>query len=326
MRHLVIALCFFVFLSCKNNKADTDKTDNKDQESSKNKISKKAGDDFKSAPIDFLEEKYKTDGYTLPDNTSSLPTFPSYSFFDKNLGAFGVSFIGKSELIQDYWNVSNSKGFFSQFKDIDRAMDNSKLISEKVNHVLKQKSNDYFIIADFLPKESILKYYNDGSGDFELKEDAYTYFYIYENNKWIFIKKLLTNKIDKEGILLYNDLILKDKVKFTTPIPEKFLGQFEVGTKGELTNEGTGHTTYHFTITTNGIVLKSEAFRGDYLCDGNYKGVEKDNVLEVYYNEKDERCKQSKPNYHIKKDGEEYFIKGVGGEATYNKWVKLEQK
>ena len=143
----------------------------------------------------------------LPDSDSSLPTFPCYSFFDKNLGGFNVNFIGKSELIQDYWNVSNSKGFFSQFEDIDKAVNNSKLISEKVNQVLNQNKNDYFIIANFLPKESILKYLDDGSGDFELKKDAYTFFYIYENNKWVFIKKLLTNKIEKEGILLYNDLL-----------------------------------------------------------------------------------------------------------------------
>lgn len=57
-------------------------------------------------------------------------------------------------------------------------------------------------------------------------------------------------------------------LKFTTPIPEKFLGEFEVGVDGEYTNEGRGHTTYYFTITKNGIVLKSVAFRGNFLCEG----------------------------------------------------------
>lgn len=37
-------------------------------------------------------------------------------------------------------------------------------------------------------------------------------------------------------------------------------------------------------------------------------------------------CKKSKPNYLIKKEGQEYFIKGVGGEATYNEWVKMKKK
>lgn len=119
---------------------------------------------------------------------------------------------------------------------------------------------------------------------------------------------------------------LNDKAKLSTPIAEKFQGEFEVSTKGELTNEGTGSTTYHFTITTNGIVLKSEAFRGDFLCEGNYTGVENEGILELYYNENDDRCKQSKPNYRIKKDGEKYFIRGVGGEGTYNEWVKIDKK
>jgi hypothetical protein len=318
----LLAVLLVVFISCKpETKNDFNKTKNKDQQLSKNKISKN-GDDDKSAPVDFLEEKYKINGYRLPDYS---PTFPNYSFSDKRTGIFSVNYIGKSELIQDYWNVSNSKGFFSQFKDINQALGNSKLINDKVNQILNNKINEYYVIANFLPKESISKYFDDGSGDFELKKDAYTYFYIYENNKWVFIKKLLTNKIDKEGILFYNDL-LGDKLKKTIPIAEKFIGQFEVDVEGEYTPEGTGHTTYHFSITANGIVLKAEAFRGDFLCEGNYKGVEKDNILEVYYDEKDDRCKQSKPNYLIKKEGDKYLIKGVGGEGTINEWIKLEKK
>jgi hypothetical protein len=315
-----------VLISCKQEiKNDFNKIDNKAQELSKSEIYKNTDDDFKIAPVDFLEEKYKSNGYSLPDDSSSLPTFPCYSFFDENLGVFGVNFIGKSELIQDYWNISNPKGFFSQFENIDRAMDNSKLISEKVNDVLNKKTNDYFIIADFLPKESVLKYFNDGSGDFELKKDAYTYFYIYENSKWFFIKKLLTNKIDKEGILLYNDL-LGNKLKKTIQIAEKFQGQFMIDVEGEYTSGGIGHTTYYFTITKDEIVLKSEAFKGNFLCQGKYKGIQKNNILELYYNENDNRCEKTIPNYLIKKYGEKYFIKGVGGEGTINKWIKIDRK
>ena len=49
-------------------------------------------------------------------------------------------------------------------------------------------------------------------------------------------------------------------------------------------------------------------------------------LIILQYIENDDRCKKSKPNFFIKKDGEKYFIKGVGGEATYNEWVKLEKK
>ncbi|WP_337966765.1 ankyrin repeat domain-containing protein [uncultured Flavobacterium sp.] len=147
------------------------------------------------------------------------------------------------------------------------------------------------------------------------------------------------NQVDLDGISalsyaktndqeIYNllNLLLKEKVKFSIPITEKFLGKFEAHVDGEYSTEGRGNTTYYFTITTNEIVLKSESFMGDYLCQGNYKGVEKEDILELYYIENDDRCKHSKPNFFIKKDGEKYFIKGVGGEATYNDWVKIDKK
>lgn len=174
------------------------------QNSSKTEVSENTNIEYTIPPVDFLEEKYKKNGFVLPD---AAPSFPRYTFFDKNLGGFSVNYVGKSKLIQNYWDVSNSTGFFGQSENIDQAFENSKKITEKVRRVLKDKPNDYYIIADFLPKEAISKYYDDGSGEFDLKEDAYTYFYIYENNKWIFIKKLLTAKINAEGISLYNDLL-----------------------------------------------------------------------------------------------------------------------
>ncbi len=168
--------------------------------------------DFTIAPIDFLDEKYQTSGYILPDNA---PSFPSYYYFDKSLGVFGVNYIGKSDLIQDKWSVSNSTSYFSQFKDleIDGESNKAKQVNEIVTKILKEESNDYYIVADFLPKEAIREYLNDGSGEFELKENAQTYFYVYENNKWVFIKKLPTLKNEKEGVELYNDLLLFHKSK-----------------------------------------------------------------------------------------------------------------
>ncbi|MFB9079041.1 hypothetical protein ACFFLS_09915 [Flavobacterium procerum] len=177
--------------------------------------------DYPTAPVDFLEEKYKKNGFVLPDGLGPSPTIPGYTFFDKNLGGFSICYIGKSKLIQDYWSVSNSEGFFGQFENIDQAMYDLKDISNKVSQVLKNKPNDYYIIADFLPKEAIAKYYNDESGEFDLKDNACTYFYIYENNKWVFIKKLLTNTITDPGLSLYNDLLLFHKSKKEKLISDK---------------------------------------------------------------------------------------------------------
>jgi hypothetical protein len=182
----------------------------KQQPSCEVEVSGGTNSEYEVPPVNFLEEKYKKNGFVLPDST---PSFPSYTFFDKELGGFSVNYIGKSRLIQDYWLVSNKVGFFSQFEDTDQIFENSKEVSNKVNAVLINNISDYYIIADFLPKEAISKYYNDVSGEFDLKNDAYTYFYIYENNKWIFIKRLLTVKIAGEGISLYNDLLLFHGIK-----------------------------------------------------------------------------------------------------------------
>lgn len=209
-------MIFLLLVGCKSDMES--KTSNKavekhekKQDSSKKETTEDLNIEYPVPPVDFLDEKYKKNGLTLPDGVSGDPTYPVFTFFDKNLGGFNVNYIGKSSLIQNFWDVSNRDGFFGQFEDIDQAMYNTKQINDKVREVLKNKPNDYYIVADFLPKEAISKYYNDGSGEFDLKDNAYTYFYIYENNNWIFIKKILTKKIDKQGIELYNDVLLNHK-------------------------------------------------------------------------------------------------------------------
>ncbi|MEN2400568.1 hypothetical protein GKZ90_0012325 [Flavobacterium sp. MC2016-06] len=75
---LFIILCYLIFISCQDKKKNVDKIDNK--ELNKNQISNNSGEDFKLAPIDFLEEKYKINRYRLPGYS---PAFPNYSFLDK---------------------------------------------------------------------------------------------------------------------------------------------------------------------------------------------------------------------------------------------------
>lgn len=325
--HKTIASLLFAFFGCKSDvKSETANHAileyEKKLDSSKIEVPEDLSIDYPIPPINFLEEKYKKKGYFLPDNT---PSFPSYTFFDKSLGGFSVNYVGKSKLIQDYWNVNNSAGFFSQFETIDKAFENSKQLSDKVRELLKNKQGDYYIVATFLPKEAISKYYDDGSEEFDLKNNAYTYFYIYENNNWIFIKKLLTHKIAGQGLSLYNDLLLFHKFKKIKSVSDTFKGVFKAEIEGEYTTDGVGHTTYYFTITENDIVLKAEVLRGDFVCEGNYKGIQKNDILELYYSQTDDRCKNLSPTYLIKKEKEKFFIKGVGGEGNINNWIELKK-
>ena len=320
---LFLFLVSIITISCKKEKQEPNKEIPKEtQKVAKVKTYDDTGKDFTIAPIDFLDEKYKTKGFVLPDHE---PSFPNYTYFDKSLGGFSVNYIGKSALIQYKWSRDYSTGYFSQFKDLGVEGENNKAkqISEIVTKILKRESKDYYIIADFLPKEAIQEYLNDGSGEFELKENAQTYFYVYENNKWVFIKKLPTLKIKKEGVALYKDLLLFHKLKNIKPIAEKFQGKFRAEVDGEVTMNETGHTTYYFTITENQIDLKSEAFRGDFVCEGNYKGIQEDNILELYYDRNDQRCIKLEATYSIKKEGDNFFIKGIGGEVRANDWIKM---
>lgn len=320
---LLALLLGVILMSCKQEtKTVSGKNEVKREQLNKKESSNNREHDFKVAPVNFLEEKYKVNGYRLPDYS---PTFPVYSFDLEDLGFFGVNYIGKSSSIQHYWTIDNKEGFFSKYKNINTGSETSKNINDKVSQILKQRLNDYYIIADFLPKEAVLKYYNDGSGDFELKDNAYIYFYIYENNIWVFMKKLLSKKITKHGIELYNDL-LSHWLKKIKPIDKKYFGSFSATVEEELTTEGMGHTTYNFTISEDEISLKLVSYYGQSICEGNYKGIEKNNALALYYDENDDRCLKSAPTYLIKKEGNKYLMKGLGGEGTINEWIKLDKK
>ncbi|MCC9016435.1 hypothetical protein [Flavobacterium lipolyticum] len=316
-----VSVLLLLLSSCKQ-EVTREAAEKANKETDKKEVSKEVYVDYTIPPVNFLEAKYKVNGYYLQDHS---PTFPVYFFDLEDLGFFNVNYIGKSSLIQDYWSVYNKKGFFSEFK-INTGDETSKEINDKVSQILKQKLNEYYIIASFLPKEAVSKYYNDGSGDFDLKENACTYFYIHENNKWVFLKKLLTNKITKEGIDLYTELLLSYKLKNLKAIDEIYQGNFSATVEEELTTEGTGHSTYNFIISEDKISLKLDSFYGQSIGEGDYKGIEENNVLELYYNGNDDRCIKLDPTYLIKKEENKYFIKGVGGEGTFHEWIKLDKK
>ncbi|MFB9079038.1 ankyrin repeat domain-containing protein [Flavobacterium procerum] len=136
------------------------------------------------------------------------------------------------------------------------------------------------------------------------------------------------NQIDLEGVSAlgyaktHNQELHKLLLSTIKPISDKFQGKFTVDTDGEYTNNGQGHTTYNFTISQDKINLEYVAFRGDFVCEGAHIGIEKNDILEVYYDGQDDRCRK----YLIKKEQNNYFIKGVGGEGIIHEWVKLEKE
>ena len=317
-------LCLFLVsiavISCKKEKETLNKTAVKTQKSDEVKISATVYKDYTTAPVDFLDEKYKIDGLDFPGIS---PPYPAYHFYDENLGQFNVNYVGKSRLIRYYWDTDNSDGFFAHFRPENPAEEDPKLMKKQANDIIKKSLNDYYFVVEFSPKEALTR---SKDGFLQSKKDAYTYFYVYENNKWIFLKRLFTSDIQKEGIELFTELLLAHKLKDIKPIAEEFQGKFKAEADGEYTNDGQGHTTYYFTITKNKIDLKYEAFRGDFVCEGEYKGIQNGTILELYYDREDDHCLKLDPTYLIKKEDDNFFIKGIGGEGTINDWIKIDKE
>lgn len=247
----------------------------------------KAKSNFAIAPVDFLDKKYQENGFVLPDTSKTVRTYPSYLSSD-DLGVFSVNYIGKTGNEQFFWEADYMFGFFSD--ENKAAIGNPKVIDQKIKEVLKKSSNEYFIIAEYFPKEEMAEF--NTPEDFKMKDDGMVYFYLYDNKKWTFIKKIVSNKIDKKGIVLYNDLLLENKLKDVKPIPKEFQGEFSVNVETEITSTGMANITYHFSILKDKVLLNLDSFHESVTCMGAYKVLQHKNVLDLFYVEKDDiRCK-----------------------------------
>ncbi|WP_264554335.1 hypothetical protein [Flavobacterium sp. N503310] len=46
----------------------------------------------------------------------------------------------------------------------------------------------------------------------------------------------------------------------------------------------------------------------------------------MYYDREDDRCLKLDPTYLIKRENDNFFIKGIGGEGTINDWIKMDKE
>lgn len=78
--------------------------------------------------------------------------------------------------------------------------------------------------------------------------------------------------------------------------------------------------TYNFIISNDEVELKITSYHEPINCDWKYKIIVNNDVLELYYNGETAYCKTKDPNFKLKKEGNEFFIKVLGGEAIFNEW------
>jgi hypothetical protein len=103
----------------------------------------------------------------------------------------------------------------------------------------------------------------------------------------------------------------------------QFQGEFSSTVETDETTSGTGSITYHFNIKGYTAVLTTTTYHEPIRCNGNYKTVENNGILELYYSGNEENCKSKNANFKIKQENNKYYIQGLGGEATFNEWIEL---
>lgn len=108
--------------------------------------------------------------------------------------------------------------------------------------------------------------------------------------------------------------------------PSKYLGEFSVSTETEATTTGMASISYYFTIKKTEAILETNTYHEPIRCNGKYKIVDKDSLIELHYSGKETNCSSDSPNFEIKNKGNQYFIKGVGNEAGSIEWVELKKK
>lgn len=150
--------------------------------------------------IDFLDKKYQENGLTIPDDLNG-DLFPSYSYYDKSIGAFSVNYIGKNDETRYYWNIKNPKGYFSNSQNNpESSANNSSAIQQAINN------GNYYILAEYIPSKYI-KYLGEEDEEFEILEGAITSFYLYEDSKWVKVGETETKIVPERTFPYFLNLI-----------------------------------------------------------------------------------------------------------------------
>jgi hypothetical protein len=107
---------------------------------------------------------------------------------------------------------------------------------------------------------------------------------------------------------------LTENVKLSEP---KFQGEFSAAVETEETTSGMANITYHFVIKNDVAVLTTSTYHEPIRCNGDYKAIANNDMLELYYSGNEENCKSQNANFKIKNENNTYFVQGLGGEANY---------
>jgi hypothetical protein len=110
------------------------------------------------------------------------------------------------------------------------------------------------------------------------------------------------------------------------PADSKWIGKYSVYAEGDATMTTVSSTTYTFEINPSGTNLTTTTVHDPIRCNGKYRIQEQNDQLLLFYDGDEPGCKSDSSSFTIKKEAEKFYIKGVGGEATFNEWVLMEKQ
>jgi len=109
-------------------------------------------------------------------------------------------------------------------------------------------------------------------------------------------------------------------------IDKKYQGNYQINVDTEQTTTGTASVQYKFSISDSEITLQTNTVHEAVSCNGKYEGIEKNNILDLYFIGNESGCDNSSPMFYLKEEKGEIYAKGLGGEATFNEWIKLKRR
>ncbi|GAA5084093.1 hypothetical protein GCM10023210_03490 [Chryseobacterium ginsengisoli] len=168
--NIIIFLCLLV--SCKQKAQD--------------KILIKQDIERKQLQIDFFDQKYNNETFSMLIDESTISEHPILSYLNcEDEGYFSIHFVPKSDSLMQFWK----KGFFKNydFNNFDLEKDN-----EYIRKKLKSHFNNYNIFSYQIEK----KYLDSNNGctieSVFLKNESSAKIYLYdeESKKWEFLKTI----------------------------------------------------------------------------------------------------------------------------------------
>lgn len=244
-----------------------------------------------------------------------------------------------NQLTFDYEMISSNKQVQELFKD-----DQSRLYLKNFPAPISASSNYYtylFIEKKGAKKDSILVY-KENNFDTPLRTDRKVFLIekghlitleFEDPSSWVWMGIYRKYQIDlKRGKFrkTYNNRLIRRHLEpepdynLFHSIDAKYQGKFSASVETEATTTGMASITYYFSIAHKVIEMETSTYHEPLRCNGKYKTIDKDSVLELYFTGKETNCPTKYPLFLLKEENGELFAKGLS-EANPD-WIKLKRE